>query len=299
MKAVKSKNRKNNGIRRNLVTVLIVMVLIAGIGILFYPSFSNWYNNLHQSRAIQQYQQAVSEMDPAEYRKMLKDARQYNRRLARTGMLFRMTKKEEAEYNSLLNADGTGIMGYIVIPKINIELPVYHGTEDAVLQTSIGHLAGSSLPVGGKSSHSVLTGHRGLPSARLFSDLDQLQEGDTFTVTVLDKTFTYQVDQIRIVLPNDLSNLQIEKGEDYCTLVTCTPYGINTHRLLVRGHRIPNTSGNARIIAEAIRIRPVYVVPFIAIPAAVLALVVLLMKWKQEKKKDMILVAWFHEKKLK
>lgn len=290
----KTPSRKGSAVRRRLTTLLIILVMIAGVGIMLYPSVSNWYNSLHQSRAIQTYQEMVSNGDEKEYRKMLKAAHQYNRKLAESGMLYHMTESQKKEYESLLNLDGTGIMGYVVIPKINVELPVYHGTDDAVLQTSIGHLEGTSLPVGGKSTHTVLTGHRGLPSARLFSDLDQLTEGDTFTVTVLNKTCTYQVDQIRIVLPQDLSNLQIEEGKDYCTLVTCTPYGINTHRLLVRGHRIPNANGNASVIAEAIRIRPVYIVPFIAIPAAILAVLVLWLKMRREKKRERLKLLFCH-----
>lgn len=251
--------QKKSWFRRNGVTLILVLALLTGLGMLLYPSVSNWWNQMNQSNVVMQYASAVSDMDAKQYKKMLNEAKAYNRKLTETGEIWNMTPAQKKEYNSILNVDGHGAMGYIRIPKINVELPIYHGTDDSVLQTSIGHLAGTSLPVGGKGTHTVLSGHRGLPSAALFTDLDRLKEGDTFTITVLNKTLTYQVDQIRIVEPTDLSNLQIEKGKDLCTLVTCTPYGINTHRLLVRGHRIPNANGDSRLIAEALQIRPAYI----------------------------------------
>ena len=181
-----------------------------------------------------------------------------------------MNDAQIKEYESILDINGSGIMGYIDIPKIHIMLPVYHGTADSVLQVAIGHLTGTSLPVGGEGSHCVVSGHRGLPSARLFTDLDKLVAGDTWTINVLDRTLTYEVDQIRVVEPTDLSNLKIEQGKDYCTLVTCTPYGINTHRLLVRGHRIPNAQGDANVIADALQIETTYVAFFVAIPILII-----------------------------
>ena len=187
-----------------------------------------------------------------------------------------MSEEQQKQYDSLLNFDGTGNMGYINIPKINVELPIYHGTSDSVLQTSIGHLEETSLPVGGESTHTVLSGHRGLPSAKLFTDLDKLTEGDTFTLNILNQTLTYEVDQIRIVEPTDLSDLQIEEGQDLCTLVTCTPYGINTHRLLVRGHRIANQNGEAQVIADALQIRPIYIMPFVAVPILLILIIAVL-----------------------
>lgn len=231
-----------------------------------------------------QYNETASKLDTAKTQAILDAASQYNARLAQTGMKWQMSAADEKEYESLLNADGSGIMGYINIPKIDVELPIYHGTDDAVLQTSIGHLSGTSLPVGGPSTHCVLSGHRGLPSAKLFTDLDQMKEGDTFTLTILNETLTYQVDQIRIVEPTDLSDLQIVDGQDLCTLVTCTPYGINTHRLLVRGHRIPNVSGEAHVVAEAIQIRPQYVAPFIAVPVIILLFIIVLVSTRKGKK---------------
>lgn len=264
--------RKKSWIRRNGVTLILVLALITGIGLLLYPSVSNWWNQVHQSNVVMEYASAVSDMNAKQYKKMLSEAKAYNRRLSETGAIWSMTAAQKKEYDSILNVDGHGAMGYIRIPKINVELPIYHGTDDSVLQSSIGHLAGTSLPVGGKGTHTVLSGHRGLPSAMLFTDLDRLKEGDTFTITVLDRTITYEVDQIRIVEPTDLSSLQIEEGKDLCTLVTCTPYGINTQRLLVRGHRIPNANGDAQVIAEALQVPPAY----IALAVVIVVLLVLI-----------------------
>lgn len=275
---------KPSWIKRHGVTLLIVGVMILGLGIMLYPKIADFWNNMHQSQAIMNYVNAVSDLDEEDYEEMMTAARKYNKKLAKTGILWRLTDEQKKEYNSLLNVDGTGIMGYISIPKIDIELPVYHGTDEAVLQTSIGHLEGTSLPVGGSSTHSVLSGHRGLPSARLFSDIDQLMEDDIFMVTILNETFTYQVDQINVVLPEDLSKLSISKGMDYCTLLTCTPYGINTHRLLVRGHRIPNINGDANVITEAIQIRPVYIVPFVLAPVILFIIVYLIVRNRRRKK---------------
>ena len=263
---------KKSWLRRNGVTLVLAVVLAIGIGLLLYPSVSNWWNQRNQSQVVMQYASAVSSMTDEQYSHMLGEAQAYNQKLAETGPLWSMTADEQNEYDSILDVDGNGVMGYISIPKINVELPIYHGTDDSVLQTSIGHLAGTSLPVGGESTHTVLSGHRGLPSAKLFTDLDQLTEGDTFTITVLNTTLTYQVDQIRIVDPTDLSDLQIEEGQDLCTLVTCTPYGINTQRLLVRGHRVPNANGDAQIIAEAMQVRPVDIAG-VAVIVVLLALI--------------------------
>lgn len=277
--------RKKSWLHRHIATILLILLLVAGVGIMTYPTIANWWNSMHQSRAVMDYQGSVSKLTQKQYQRLLRNARAYNTRLAQTGILWRMTAAEKKEYQSLLNIDGTGMMGYIRIPEIKIELPVYHGTDDAVLQTSIGHIAGTSLPIGGISAHSILSGHRGLPSSRLFTDLDKMKQGDTFTITVLNKTVTYEVDQIKTVLPDDLTSLQIENGRDYCTLETCTPYGINTHRLLVRGHRVPNADGDANVLAEAIQIRPAYMVPFVIVPFAVLLSLYLWISGKRNKKK--------------
>lgn len=279
-------------VKRNRNNLILAGIFILGVLIFCYPSFSNWWNSFHQSRALMDYAQNVSEMDTAQYQALLDAAHAYNDRLAQTGQKWTMTDADQAEYNSLLNIDGTGIMGYIQIPKINVELPLYHGTDDAVLQTSIGHLAGTSLPVGGESTHSVLSGHRGLPSARLFTDLDRLEEGDTFTLTILNETLTYEVDQIRIVEPTDLSDLQIEEGQDLCTLVTCTPYGINTQRLLVRGHRVANAMGDAEVTADAFQIRTSYIAAFIAVPVVLLLFIYVLVSTDRRHRKPDLVKEW-------
>lgn len=235
------KKRKGSGV----VTFLLVLVMLAGLGIMAYPTFADWYNSLHESRAITTYNQIVSENDDEENERLWQEAIDYNERLAERllavggGPVLTLTDEEMAEYEAALSITDSGIMGYIDVPEQNIHLPIYHGTSETVLQTAIGHLEGTSLPVGGTSSHIVVSGHTGLPSARLFTDIDQMEIGDTFTLTVLDHVLTYEVDDIRTVLPTELDSLAIEEGRDLCTLLTCTPYGINTHRLLVTGHRIP------------------------------------------------------------
>ena len=252
--------------RKKLTTVLLLLVMFTGLSLLLYPTVSDYWNSYHQSRAIAAYTEGVSQMDAAEYGSMMEDAEAYNSRLLeKKENRYRLTEAEEEEYNSLLDVTGTGIMGYVEIPKLKMSLPIYHGTEDTVLQIAVGHLEGSSLPLGGSGTHCVLTGHRGLPSAKLFSNLDEMEEGDTFSIHVLDRTLTYQVDQIRIVEPREVEDLEIEEGKDYCTLLTCTPYGINSHRLLVRGYRIANAVSAQRIPADAVQIDIVIVVLAVAV----------------------------------
>ena len=220
-----------------LSTFMIILIFLAGVSFLAYPTVSNLWNQAHQSRAIATYSKQVEKLDDSENKKMLKAARKYNKSLLKKSDHWKLSKKDKKKYESLLDVSGTGIMGYIEVPKIDCSLPIYHGTDEGALQIAIGHLEGSSLPVGGKSTHCVLSGHRGLPSARLFTDLDQMEEGDIFILNILGRKLAYEVDQIKVVLPEEMSDLEIEEGKDLCTLVTCTPYGINTHRLLVRGHR--------------------------------------------------------------
>ena len=260
--------------------LLLVLILLIGAGIAGYPAFSEYWNSMHQSRAIMGYAERVAELSNEEYTEVWDAALEYNRRLARDPNPWDMDDEEKDDYERQLNVDGTGNMGFISIPKINVDLPIYHGTSDAVLQTSIGHIDGTSLPAGSVhpdldnynevefGSHSVLSGHRGLPSAKLFSDLDQMELGDVFYLTILDQTLTYQVDDITVIVPEDSSPLVIFPGMDYCTLMTCTPYGINTHRLLVRGRRVENDKElvDVRVTADALKIEPLYVVPFIAGP---------------------------------
>lgn len=275
-------------IKENRVTLIIVAVGLLGIGLILYPSVADWWNSFHQSRAVAAYAQKVANMDASEYEKILADAEEYNRKLAANGINWKMSAEEIAAYEKELDITGTGIMGYITIPKIHVELPIYHGIDDAILQIAIGHLSETSLPVGGPTTHCVVSGHRGLPSAKLFTDIDKLVEGDTWTVNVLNRTLTYEVDQIRVVLPTDLSNLQLEQGKDQFTLVTCTPYGINTHRLLVRGHRVDNAQGEANVIADALQIEPVYIAPFVAIPFILLLLIIMMISTGHMKRRKKI-----------
>lgn len=223
--------------KKHISTIIIALIFLAGLGFLLYPTVSNLWNRAHQSRAIATYTKQVEKLDDSQNKEMLKAARKYNKSLLKKSDHWKLSKKDKKKYESLLDVSGTGIMGYIEIPKIDSSLPIYHGTDEGALQIAIGHLEGSSLPVGGKSTHCVLSGHRGLPSARLFTDLDQMEEGDVFVLNVLGRKLAYEVDQIKVVLPDEMSDLEIVQGKDLCTLVTCTPYGINTHRLLVRGHR--------------------------------------------------------------
>lgn len=253
-------------IRKNFSTVLLLVTLMIGISLLLYPTISDYWNSFHQSRAIAGYAEAVAEMDTVDYEKIWNDAVEYNKELQKRSNHWFLTEEQQEEYESMLNVSGNGIMGYIEIPLIKVSLPIYHGVDEGILQVAIGHIEGSSLPVGGKGSHCVISGHRGLPSAKLFTDLDQLAEGDIFMLRVLDETLTYEVDQILIVEPNDMSSLEFDEEKDYCTLVTCTPYGINSHRLLVRGHRVANLeeSEEIRVTADAQQIDPVLITPALA-----------------------------------
>lgn len=267
---------------KDLTTLLLVVMLLAGLSLLLYPSLSDYWNSFHQTRAITDYAETVAELDKAQYDELWAAAQSYNAELARHENSYVLDAAQQEEYERLLDVSGLGVMGYIEIPEINCSLPVYHGTEEAVLQTAVGHLEWSSLPVGGESTHCVLSGHRGLPSAKLFTNLDRLREGDTFMLRVLDEVLTYEVDQILIVEPKDTDALTIAPGMDLCTLVTCTPYGVNTHRLLVRGHRIENAeqAHAVRITADAIQIEPLLVAPFAALPLLLVLLVLLLIPGK-------------------
>lgn len=234
-----AKHKKSNALL-NVMIAISAIAMIGALGLIAYPTFSDWWNRMHQSYAVAGYVEQTKDMSGAERKAMLKAAHEYNERLAANGDRWHMTDAQKREYDETLDVTGTGIMGYVTIPRIKVKLPVYHGTSDGVLQIAAGHLAGTSLPVGGATTHAVVSGHTGLPSARLLTGLDELQKGDTFAFHVLDETYTYQVDQISVVLPSEISKLNIEQGRDYATLITCTPYGVNSHRLLVRGHRIPN-----------------------------------------------------------
>lgn len=271
--------------RKHLSTIVLLFILLIGLSLLLYPTVSDYWNSFHQTRAIATYAENVAALDNASYDAIWDAARQYNRNLLNRSNSFRLSEEQKAEYESLLDISGQGVMGYIEIPEIDVSLPIYHGTEDPVLQVAVGHLEWTSLPVGGESTHCVLSGHRGLPSAKLFTNLDKLREGDTFLLRVLDEILTYEVDQILIVEPQDTAALEIVEGQDYCTLVTCTPYGINTHRLLVRGHRIDNIEEvkTVRVTADAVQLEPMLVAPVVAIPMLLILLILLLLPRRRKK----------------
>lgn len=224
--------------KKRLTTILAVLVFITGLSLLLYPTVSNYFNSLHQSKVVSHYSDALEKMDEAQKQAAIDAAVQYNALLVSNDARFTPSEEETRLYNSLLNPDGTGMMGYITIPEIRCKLAIYHSVDDSVLQVGVGHLEGSSLPVGGSSTHCVISGHRGLPSARLFTDIDRLEKGDLFYLHVYGKVLAYEVDKISVVEPEDYGPLEIEEGKDLCTLLTCTPYGINTQRLMVRGHRV-------------------------------------------------------------
>ncbi len=269
---------------RRLTNILLLVIFLVGVGLLSYPAVSDYWNSFHQSRAIVSYTEKVATLDNEKYQQIIDSAVEYNRMVAERSNQWADSEWEVKRYDTELNVDGTGNMGIITIPKLNVELPMYHGTDESVLQTSIGHIEGSSLPVGSPhlneedfddvefASHSLLSGHRGLPSARLFSDLNNMEVGDVFYLTVLDQMLTYQVTDIYVVEPNDSSKGALVPGMDLCTLITCTPYGINTHRLLVRGRRIPNEKKilDVRVTSDAVKVDSAFVAPFIAAPVLLL-----------------------------
>ena len=269
----------------NYITLLLFLILLAGLSLLLYPSVSDYWNSLHQTRAIATYAEEVANLNQDQYDEIWAAAESYNASLTDRVNAYQLSDAQKEEYQQLLNVSGLGVMGYIEIPEIDVSLPIYHGTEDTVLQVAVGHLEWTSLPVGGESTHCVLSGHRGLPSAKLFTNLDKLREGDTFLLRVLDEILTYEVDQILIVEPQDTAALEIVEGQDYCTLVTCTPYGINTHRLLVRGHRIDNIEEGktVRVTGDAVQLEPLLVAPVVAIPMLLILLILLLLPRRRKK----------------
>ena len=260
--------------RKNLSTIILILIFLVGLSVMLYPSVSDAVNRKHQSRAVAGYAEEVEQLSDADYQTYFDAADAYNRQLNTTPNAFYKPDLVSG-YAQTLDISGTGIMGYITIPKISVELPIYHGTDEVVLQVAAGHLEGSSLPVGGAGTHAVISAHRGLPSAKLFTNLDELEVGDRFTITVLNRVLTYEVDQISIVLPTEIDQLLPTEGMDYVTLMTCTPYGINTHRLLVRGKRVETTESqkHIRVAADAFRIEPIIVAPILAIPMLLAALV--------------------------
>ena len=285
-KDVKKKvNKKKNGLTS---TILLVAIFLIGLCVLLYPTVSDFWNEKRQSQAIMNYDDLLVDLTPEDFSEHFRKAEEYNRKLKLISFPFLGYSELDDEYYSTLDVNGDGMMGYITIEKIKVQLPIYHGTSDKVLNSAVGHLEGSSLPIGGESTHSVLSAHRGLPSAKLFTNLDKMVVGDIFTITVLDRTITYQVDQVLIVLPDEINELNVVNGEDYCTLVTCTPYGINTHRMLVRGTRIENIEKpkKVNILTEAYQVDPLIVTPAVAIPILAALLVFLMVKSSKNNKKN-------------
>ena len=267
--------------------IMLCLVFVIGLCLLLYPTFSDRWNSFHQSKAISTYSDEVNNMNAEKYAQIWENAADYNASLLERNNGYYLPESQRDEYEELLNVSGSGIMGYIEIKKINCTLPIYHGTEESVLQVGVGHLEWTSLPVGGESTHCVLSGHRGLPSARLFTDLDRLGEGDTFVLRILNETLTYEVDRILVVEPEDVEPLLIEEGMDYCTLVTCTPYGINSHRLLVRGHRTENAV-TVNIVPDAVQIDPLLISAWISLPLLAVLLTAVVISDRRKRMKKVI-----------
>lgn len=266
-------------------TFILLAVFFVGLCVMLYPAISNFINSKSQSQAIVDYDKMLQNIPKEDYTKYFDEASQYNMQLAELENPLAPKDKLEC-YNEILDLTGTGMIGYITIEKIGVELPVYHGTSDDVLSFAAGHLEGTSFPVGGQSCHSVVSAHRGLPSAVLFTNLNRMELGDTFYFTILDKTITFQVDQIKTIDPNDISQLKIESGKDYCTLLTCTPYGINTHRLLVRGVKIDSVKqSKVYITSDAHQIDSLIITPIIGLP--ILFTLMMIVLFKPVKKDDL------------
>ncbi len=275
--------------RGTVSTILFVLLFLIGLSVMLYPTVSDFVNSISQSRSIDGYKNDVALMNRQDYDKILKEARQYNESLLSNSARFQPTDEETAEYNTILDVGGTGIMGYIEIPKINVYLPIYHGVSKNVLEIGVGHIEGSSLPVGGIGTHAILSGHRGLPSSLLFTDLDKIEAGDCFIIRVLDETLTYEVFDIQTVEPSEVEALAIDPGKDLCTLVTCTPYGVNSHRLLVTGTRIDTVADQnvkaLHITADAVQIDSLYVAPVLGAPILLVLLSVMLIRARSLRRK--------------
>lgn len=269
-------------LKKNWVTILLTIIFAAGLCLLLYPTFANWWNLNKGAVAVTRYSDEVKSLDTSEYDQLLNEAVDYNDRLGSFLNRFNQTDEEHADYLNKLSVNGSDLMGSIQVPSVKIDLPIYHGTAEEVLQAGAGHLEGSSLPIGGTGTHTVITGHRGLPSAKLFTDLDQVVEGDYVILKVLNETLTYQIDTIRIVLPEEVESLNIDPEQDLCTLVTCTPYGVNTHRMLLTGHRVENLK-EWTAVADAHQVDAKMVALFIAIPILILLFIVLMVRSRRPK----------------
>ena len=273
--------------KRDKVGILLVLMLFIGVCVLLYPALSQYWNSKTQTHAVDNYQEILDSLQKEDYTKYFEEADHYNIALRNLDVPL-MEYSQLTEYNQILNVSGTGVMGYITIEKLGVELPLYHGTSDSVLNIACGHMEGTSLPIGGKSTHSVLSAHRGLPHAKLFTDLDKMEVGDVFTITILDRIMTYQVDQIKVVNPNEIDEVHIIDGEDHCTLLTCTPDGINSHRLLVRGTRIENAAPILYVTSNAFKIDSLVATPVVAAPILLVLLIVLMVKYRDKGSKPLI-----------
>ena len=273
--------------RDRKIVFILTLGFLVGVSLLLYPAVSDYWNSKTQTRAIVNYESVLEYLEPEDYSGIFQEAYDFNRRLYESEVNPLLYPEFFPEYNDTIKVTDYGMIGYLKIDRIGVELPIYHGTSPEVLSYGVGHLEGSSLPVGGENTHSVMSAHRGLPSARLFTDLDRVELGDTFKVTVLDQVLTYQVDQIKIIEPNKMEDLMIVEGKDYCTLFTCTPYGINTHRLLVRGIRIETIEEKPVIYVsnDAYRIEPLLVTPAVAAPMLLIFLIHLMIKYREPPKK--------------
>ena len=273
--------------KNNKIGILLVLMLFVGVCGLLYPSVSQYWNSKTQTRAVENYREILNSLKPEDYEAYFQEAEEYNTELSELSAPLLDYRKVKG-YNSILNISGNGVMGYVSVPKLGVELPLYHGISAEVLNVACGHLEGTSLPVGGKNTHCVLSAHRGLPHAKLFTELDKMEIGDTFTIIVLDRTITYQVDQIKVVRPEEIDDVQIVPGEDLCTLLTCTPYGVNSHRLLVRGTRIENAAPVLHVTSNAYRIDSLVATPVVAAPILLILLIVLMVKYRDKGSKPLI-----------
>lgn len=279
-------------IKEKLTIFLFILMIVVGLGIILYPLISNQLSKMNYQKVIDNYQNTVHQKKNSQNEQFISEARAYNHALTSTNIVdvFQNPKSESSnEYLSILNINNNGMMGYISIPKIDVRIPIYHGTSSDILQKGVGHLEGSSFPVGGENTHAILSAHRGLPSSRLFTDLDQLEEGDVFYIYILDQVFAYQVNQVLVTEPSETDALRIVDGKDYVTLVTCTPYAINTHRLLVRGERIEYNSDTEAQVAVDKSLSTadiiLYVSLFVAIVFIIIAIVALI-RYKKKKGKN-------------
>lgn len=273
--------------KKSKIGIFLVLMMFIGVCGLLYPSVSQYWNSKTQTRAVENYQEILNSLKKEDYDAFFREADRYNSELIRLKNPLLDYRKLEG-YHDILNINGNGIMGYVSISKLGVEIPVYHGVSAEVLNVACGHLEGTSLPVGGENTHCVLSAHRGLPHAKLFTDLDKLELGDTFQLTVLDRTLTYQVDQIKVVRPDEIDDVQVVDGKDICTLLTCTPYGINSHRLLVRGIRIENAPPVLYVTSNAYRIDSLVATPVVAAPILLILLIVLLVKYRDTGSKPLI-----------